>query len=278
MALGTCKIPDDQQNSDVPAATARPADGINRVLSSLGGACKNAIKTPAVWIPLLLLISATVIFWITDVDLRLSRQFYASGGSSLESNSHWPLRDAEPWKSLYDLGVYPALILGAGGLLVVVIGLIWPKLRPWRNAGLFFALMLALGPGLLINGIFKPHWGRPRPNDTIPFRGHEPYLPVGDIGIGSDGASFPSGHASMGFYLMAPAFVLYRRHRRAAMAFFALGLAGGTIMGLARIVAGSHFASDVVWSAGIVYFTGLALAAVFRFGANKALEQDSIAN
>ena len=76
----------------------------------------------------------------------------------------------------------------------------------------------------------------------------------------------------MGFYLMAPAFVLYRRHRRAAAEFFALGLAGGTIMGVARIVAGSHFASDVVWSAGIVYFTGLALAAVFHFGDGKPLE------
>jgi len=41
---------------------------------------------------------------------------------------------------------------------------------------------------------------------------------------------------------------------------------------LARIVAGSHFASDVVWSAGIVYFTGLALAALFRFGDGKPFE------
>ena len=143
-------------------------------------------------------------------------------------------------------------------MLVFVISLFWTKLKPCRDAGLFFCLMLALGPGLLINGIFKPFWGRPRPNDTIPFRGQQPFLPVGDIGLSSDGASFPSGHASMGFYLMAPGFVLYRRRPRLAAEFFALGLAGGTIMGLARIVAGSHFASDVVWSAGIVYFTGLA--------------------
>ena len=46
-------------------------------------------------------------------------------------------------------------------------------------------------------------------------------------------------------------------------------------MGLARIVAGSHFASDVVWSAGIVYFTGLALAALFHFGEDKPLTQGS---
>jgi lipid A 4'-phosphatase len=226
---------------------------------------KHVFKTPCVWIPLALLVSATIFFWVTDLDLQLSRPFYISGGAYMKSNAHWPLRSAQPWKSLNDFGCYPALIIGAGGLLIFVISLFWSKLKSSRDAGLFFALMLALGPGLLINGIFKPFWGRPRPNDTIPFRGQQPFLPVGDIGI-SDGASFPSGHASMGFYLMAPGFLFYRRRPRLAAAFFILGLAGGTIMGLARIVAGSHFASDVLWSAGIVYFTGLALAALFRFG------------
>jgi membrane-associated PAP2 superfamily phosphatase len=268
MTLQSCKIPADQQDSAISSSAARPAEGLKRVFNFLCGILRYMIKTPPLWIPLALLVSATIIFWVTDVDLLLSRPFFVNNGSPLKSNSHWPLRGDEPWKSLNGFGVYPALIIGAGGLLVVLISLFWSKLRPCRDAGLFFALMLALGPGLLINGIFKPYWGRPRPNDTIPFSGQRPFLPVGDIGI-SDGASFPSGHASMGFYLMAPGFVFYRRRPRLAAAFFVLGLAGGTIMGLARIVAGSHFASDVVWSAGIVYFTGLALAALFRFGDGK---------
>ena len=259
MTLPSCKIPATQQDSAISASAARPAHGLMRVFNFLRGMFRYVIKTPCVWIPLALLVSATVIFWVTDVDLLLSRPFFVNNGSPLKSNSHWPLRGAEPWKSLYDLGVYPALIIGWGGFIVFLISLFWSKLRSWRDAGLFFALMLALGPGLLINGILKPYWGRPRPNDTIPFSGRHPFLPVGDIGIG-DGASFPSGHASMGFYLMAPGFLFYRRRPRLAAAFFILGLTGGTIMGLARIVAGSHFASDVVWSAGIVYFTGLALA------------------
>jgi membrane-associated PAP2 superfamily phosphatase len=265
MTLESCKIPADQQDAVRSSSAARPADGLNRVFDFLSGMFKYVIHAPPVWIPLALLVSATIIFWVTDIDLQLSRPFYISGGSYMESNSHWPLRSAQPWKSLNNYGVYPAMIIGAGGLLVFVISLFWSKLRAGRDAGLFFALMLALGPGLLINGIFKPYWGRPRPNDTIPLGGQRAFLPVGDIGI-SDGASFPSGHASMGFYLMAPGFVFYRRRPRLAAAFFILGLAGGTIMGLARIVGGSHFASDVVWSAGIVYFTGLALSAVFRFG------------
>ena len=64
---------------------------------------------------------------------------------------------------------------------------------------------------------------------------------------------------------MAPAFVFYRRRPWLAMAFLCLGLVAGITIGIARIVEGSHFASDVLWSGGFVYFTGLALAAVFRF-------------
>jgi membrane-associated PAP2 superfamily phosphatase len=227
-------------------------------------------KTPALWIPLVLLLLATIIFRVTDVDLRLSQPFFVNQTSSLKSESHWPLRVAEPWKSLYYFGLYPGWIIGIGGILVFLISFIWSKLEPYRDAGLFFFLMLALGPGLLINGIFKPYWGRPRPHQTLPFGGKQQYVPVGDRGSRPENYSFPSGHASMGFYLMAPGFVLYKRRRRLAAMFFALGLTSGIIMGLARIVAGSHFASDVLWSAGMVYFTGLGLSTLFHFDDDKS--------
>jgi lipid A 4'-phosphatase len=231
--------------------------------------CISVLKKPAVWIPLLILLAATVAFRFTDIDILLSRPFFVSETGSEKTEAHWPLKIAEPWKSLYEIGVYPAWIIGVGGLLVFLASFFWAKLNACRDAGLFFALMLALGPGLLVNGILKPYWGRPRPHGTIPFGGTQPYLPVGQIAKEPGGASFPSGHASMGFYLMAPAFMLYRRRPGLAAMFMALGLAGGIFMGLARIVAGGHFASDVLWSAGIVYFTGLGLAALFRFGEEK---------
>jgi lipid A 4'-phosphatase len=269
MTVRACKYPSDQRNASKSPAAARAEKGLSNLFRLMGGIVKYVIKTPPLWIPLAALVLATIVFWTTDVDFLLSQPFFVDQSSSTKSDSHWPLRIAEPWKSLYDSGVYPAWIIGAGGLLVFLSSFLWAKLKPYRDAGLFFALMLALGPGLLINGIMKPLWGRPRPHDTIPFSGADKYVRVGAIGNGSEGASFPSGHASMGFYLMAPGFVLYRKRRRLAKMFFALGLAGGTIMGLTRIVAGSHYASDVVWSAGIVYFTGLALAALFRFGEEK---------
>ena len=263
-----CFSPDSQDNSP-STSLDRPRNGWRNCFSLLDAVVRYLIRRPAIWIPLVLLLVATMIFRFTDWDLIISRPFFVSQGTMSESRSHWPLKVAQPWKSLYEHGVYPAWIIGTGGLVVWVVSFFWSKLKSWRDPGLFFALMLALGPGLLVNGIFKPYWGRPRPHQTIPFAGNKEYLPVGDKGNVFEGASFPSGHASMGFYLMAPAFVLYWRRPRWAAMFLVLGLAGGTIMGAARIVAGSHFASDVVWSAAVVYFTGLGLSALFHFGEKK---------
>jgi len=126
--------------------------------------------------------------------------------------------------------------------------------------------MLAIGPGLIVNGVFKPYWGRPRPHCTIPFGGDQEFLPVLQKGCDQDYASFPCGHASMGFYLMAPTFVWYRRRPRLALGFLLLGLISGGAIGMARMIAGGHFPSDIVWAGGFIYFTALVLAAPFHFG------------
>jgi lipid A 4'-phosphatase len=232
-----------------------------------GSAWRYTVHTPTLWIPLLILFGATLFFRLSKADLECSRSFYL--GVHWSKAPVWPLGFKEPWIGLYRFGVLPAWILGLGGLAAWLAGCFCSKLRRYRDAGLFLALMLALGPGLLINGILKPLSGRPRPYSTVPFGGENEFLPVLSVGERPTNLSFPSGHASMGFYLMAPAFVLYRRRPRWAAAFLLIGLAAGTLMGLTRIVAGSHFASDVLWSAGVVYFTGLALLPLFDFGRDR---------
>ncbi len=170
---------------------------------------------------------------------------------------------------LYNWGVYPAWILGSGGLVVWIVSFAWTRLERWRDPGLFYALLLIVGPGLIVNELCKPYWSRPRPRATVEFGDSRPFVPVWQRGSGEEDSSFPSGHAAMGFYLMAPAFVCYRRRPWLAAAFLLLGLTCGSVMGLGRIVAGGHFPSDVLWSGGLVYFTALALAAPFRFGRKK---------
>jgi membrane-associated PAP2 superfamily phosphatase len=149
------------------------------------------------------------------------------------------------------------------------VSFFWKKLGDWRDPGLFFALLLIVGPGILVNCVFKPYWSRPRPHATTEFGGPRAFLPVWQRGFGDEDSSFPSGHAATAFYLMAPAFVCYRRRPWLAAGFLLFGIASGVVVGLARIVAGGHFPSDVLWAGGIVYFTALALAAPFRFGRSK---------
>jgi lipid A 4'-phosphatase len=264
--ISTNKPGGDGLGGDSPKDLSSSEHGSRFLCNSkrlLGRAARYVVHTPTLWIPLVILLGATLFFRLSSADLALSRLF--SPEHSVKS-LWWPLGFEEPWTGLYHYGVAPALILGASGLVVWLGSWFWSKLRPYRDAGLFLALMLALGPGLLINGILKPLWGRPRPYNTVPFGGEDAFLPVLSMGEQPSNLSFPSGHASMGFYLMAPAFVLYRRRPRWAAFFLLIGLAGGTLMGVTRIVAGSHFASDVLWAAGVVYFTGLGLAALFDFG------------
>ena len=63
----------------------------------------------------------------------------------------------------------------------------------------------------------------------------------------------------MGFYLIAPFFFLRDQHKKWATAFLAIGVGYGLLIGLGRMIEGGHFASDVLWSGGFIYFCGLTL-------------------
>jgi lipid A 4'-phosphatase len=233
----------------------------------------SVVRHPAIWIPAAVLSIATVLFWTTDLDQAAVQQFFSGYVVGTDVAVRFPLGEEQPWKLLYNWGVYPALLLGCGGIVVWVVSFFWLKIESWRDPGLFFALVLIIGPGIMVNCVLKPYWSRPRPHATKTFKScddpHDPprdFVPVWQRGLGEEDSSFPSGHAAMGFYLMAPAFVCYRRRPLLAAGFLLLGLACGGVIGLARIAAGAHFPSDVLWSGGIVYFAALALAAPFRFG------------
>jgi hypothetical protein len=84
----------------------------------------------------------------------------------------------------------------------------------------------------------------------------------------------------MGFYLATPYLLLKRRRRRMAYAFLAAGVLYGAAMGAARMMAGGHFLSDVVWAGGITWLTALAVHHLLRLDREpaavdaRALERD----
>jgi len=132
---------------------------------------------------------------------------------------------------------------------------------------------MVLGPGLIVNTAFKHNWGRPRPRQILELGGTQKYLPVWQKGISGEGKSFPSGHASVAFYLFTPFFFLRKSRKKWAVFFLLLGITYGLFMGAARMVQGAHFPSDVVWSGGVTYLTGLVLACFFRFDRGTAFQE-----
>jgi membrane-associated PAP2 superfamily phosphatase len=132
----------------------------------------------------------------------------------------------------------------------------------------YLALVMIVGPGLIVNTTFKEHWGRPRPLDLPQFGGSYAFLPVWDKGDPDRGQSFPSGHASTGFYFFALYFALRDRSRQARF-WLIFALAYGSLMGLARMIQGKHFASDVLWSAGFVWLASVSLYYTIALGRRR---------
>ncbi len=202
----------------------------------------------------LVLVAVTALITLTDLDRETARLFYLQGRGFVAG-------DRLPWRTLYRYGEWPALFLVAGALLVLAAGFARSGLRRYRRACVFLLLVYLLGPGLLINGMLKTNWDRPRPVDVVDFGGAQPFVQLSAPTFdGPEGRSFPSGHASVAFYLASPWFLLRSTNRRAARLWLGAGLAYGSLMGLARMVQGAHFLSDIVWSWGIVHLLGLLLA------------------
>ncbi len=49
-------------------------------------------------------------------------------------------------------------------------------MQRYRLACSFLALLYILGPGVLVNLLFKEHWGRPRPVNIVEFGGTQQYV------------------------------------------------------------------------------------------------------
>jgi membrane-associated PAP2 superfamily phosphatase len=193
------------------------------------------------------LVFVCLVLWCTfsDVDLCLSAHFYAP-------QHGWYLARVFPWGWLYDYGEYPAIILVLGASVVGLWSVWWPGWARYRRLCLCVILAVALGPGLLVNGILKPVWGRPRPRQVEPFGGTEPYRQWWQPAGPGSGTSFPAGHASMGFILVAGRFLVPHRWLWGRRLVSMTGLIYGSLLGWARIVQGGHFLSDSVWAGALM--------------------------
>lgn len=190
--------------------------------------------------------------WL-GVDLAVTRKVWTPEGKFIYNR-------AEPWYFINRYGMYPMDLLAALGGAVAVSALFVKRTRRWWRQGLFFALLMAVAHGLIVNSYFKTHWGRPRPHMVAEFGGTREYREPWEKADDREAKSFPSSHSSAAFFMLSPWFVLRRRDRKKALLWLGGGIAYGSAMGVARIFNGAHFLTDVMWAGGVVYITGAVLA------------------
>ncbi len=196
----------------------------------------------------LLALLGTLPFWLSDLDLTLAARFYhASAPDPWWESGRWV------WVLLYQAAPLLGGLLLMGSLLTIAAGWLWPAWRRRRRYAVFILIVTLCGPGLVINGVSKGFWDRPRPHQVEDFGGTQAYVPPLIRNPGGDGMSFPSGHSAMGFALGAFYFVWRRRRPRLARAALVGSLVLGILIGIGRMSAGDHFASDVLWSAVLTY-------------------------
>ncbi|MDP6490737.1 MAG: glycosyltransferase [Kiritimatiellia bacterium] len=207
------------------------------------------------WRTDLILAAALIIISIVlsqrTIDLEITRWFFA------RADPGWPDPTQQPWQWLYDA---PPLILAVvipACMVMLLLSALHVCGARARIRSIYLLLALWLGAGLIVEGIFKMNWGRPKPAQLIEFGGwlefHSALVP----GEAGRGRSFPSGHSAIGYYLTAFYFLLRRDRPRRAFVSLLGGLAIGTAIGLARIRVGGHFASDVAWSAAVMFSVNL---------------------
>ena len=170
--------------------------------------------------------------------------------------SGWLLGKMSPWAAFYRLGEYPAVIMAIAAFVGYILTLIGKFPRKYAKPFLVIVLTVILGPGLIVNGILKPFWGRPRPADTVMFGGKEPYRGVFQPAGPGGGKSFVCGHCANAF-AVASGVSFFPYCPGLAGLFLGVGLTMGTLGSFARIAQGGHYLTDTVW-AGIIVLSIIA--------------------
>jgi lipid A 4'-phosphatase len=192
---------------------------------------------------------AAAAVWIDPaLDLQIAAWFLTPGVRAA-------LAPFYPWFDVVrDCNVALSAVFVIIAVGTLVIKLIWPKQRTLMSlrTSLLVIFTFALAPALLVNTILKPHSGRPRPAAVVELGGTQRFVQWWDFSGDCDGnCSFVSGEASGAYALLAPAAAAPMPWRPVAIAAVVVY---GTAIGVMRMAAAGHFATDVIF-AGV--FTAL---------------------
>jgi lipid A 4'-phosphatase len=120
--------------------------------------------------------------------------------------------------------------------------------QAWRLPLAFVVVAGIVGPGIVVNWVFKENWQRARPYQVENFGGAQKFsratVPTDQC---DNNCSFVSGHVACGVFLVSIGLVHRRRQRRWAVA----GVVSGLVIGFARMADVAHWLSDVLWAVPI---------------------------
>lgn len=212
---------------------------------------KRLLNVP-VWLWAAFVAVSAVFLLIPQIDLAISRAYYTPQ-IGFEIKGLW-------YERLIHRSVGVLLVLGNIALVAV-----WCLKRfagRWTIALsgkelVFLLVFLALGPGLIVNGMLKENWGRARPADIVEFGGTREFTPafvLSDQG----GRAFSSGHAAASFYWIVVSLLIAPRRRWWTY----IAVVYCLVVSWTRIAAGGHFLSDVVTSFFVMAMLALAMYGV----------------
>ena len=205
------------------------------------------------------------------IALESLASFDRAAQSLFFSGNRWLLSDAShaSWKLWLYTG--PKFAIGIMGVIALGVFLharfsikAGPAELRWERPCLVLFLSIALVP-LLVGGL-KAVTGVYSPVDLVPYGGKHPHIGLLEhlwvYGVPDGGRSFPAGHASGGFALMALRYLPLSPRRQRLLLLF--GFLCGWLMGLYQMARGEHFLSHTLTT----MFLALAIISLLarRFG------------
>lgn len=218
---------------------------------------RSGVSKRTLWCVLLAAaVLSTVPFWLTDLDIRASALFYTPMPAELGREASWPLGQSTLFNTLYVVGSALSWLV----LVVTMLAYALPGVRKrplLRQIALTTLATVALGTGLFVNGLGKDFTGRPRPRTIEEFGGHSQYRAPLQLGTPGVGKSFPCGHCSAGYAVGAVGLALLAARPALGTGIILASIVFGLAMGAARMAAGAHFLSDVLWSGILTWLAAL---------------------
>ncbi|TAH10570.1 MAG: phosphatase PAP2 family protein [Curvibacter sp.] len=214
----------------MPSDSASPAPATPRLFVALMALSIAAALVPTVW---------------TGVDLALAGLFTGTSPTIASADWWWVVGINLYVPALFRIGLALCFV----AWLVVTFGQRW---KNWRLPLAFVVVAGIMGPGVVVNAVFKDNWQRARPYQVENFGGVQEFTRAAVMTDQcNNNCSFVSGHVACGFFLTT--LMLVNRRRRIQWAL--VGTSAGLVIGFSRMTNVAHWFSDVLWAYPITLAT-----------------------